>query len=206
MTAAGYDPGWLRHRVTIETAETTPDGAGGASVAWTDLATLWAHIEPVKGEERVVADHLSGIVTHRVTLRWRDDITGGMRIAWRGRHLPRARRPRPGRKPPLPARQDGGGGTMSARDITASDLARVLGDVAARAAVDDAVKARAEALAATIDAAGDVDTQVTRAAPGDYRVTVSGPSLFAREFGGRDTPPDPVVAPAVDRLRQGKTP
>jgi SPP1 family predicted phage head-tail adaptor len=85
MTAALYDPGWLRHRVTVESAAGAADGAGGEAVTWDTLATLWAHIEPVNAGEKIVAGHLSGVVTHDVTFRWRDDIAGGMRIAYRGR-------------------------------------------------------------------------------------------------------------------------
>jgi SPP1 family predicted phage head-tail adaptor len=85
MTVLAYDPGWLAHRVTVESAAGTPDGAGGETVVWDTLATVWARIEPIGAGEKIVAGHLSGIVTHLVTLRWRDDIAGGMRIAYRGR-------------------------------------------------------------------------------------------------------------------------
>jgi SPP1 family predicted phage head-tail adaptor len=85
MMAALYDPGWLRHRVTVESAAGAPDGAGGETVTWDTLATLWAHIEPATAVEKIVAGHLSGVVTHEVTFRWRDDIAGGMRIVFRGR-------------------------------------------------------------------------------------------------------------------------
>lgn len=82
-----YDPGWLRHRVTVEAAVATPDGAGGETLAWSTFATLWARIEPAAGNERVVAGHLAGIVTHAVTVRWRDDIDGRMRVVYRGRRF-----------------------------------------------------------------------------------------------------------------------
>lgn len=85
MSALAYDPGWLRHRVTVESAAGTADGAGGETVAWDALATLWARIEPAEAGEEIVAGHLSGVVTHRLTFRWRSDLAGGMRIAWRGR-------------------------------------------------------------------------------------------------------------------------
>jgi SPP1 family predicted phage head-tail adaptor len=82
-----HDPGWLRHRVTVESAAGAPDGAGGEAVTWDTLATLWARIEPAAAAEKIVAGHLSGVVTHVVTFRWRDDLAGGMRIAYRDRHL-----------------------------------------------------------------------------------------------------------------------
>ena len=83
--AADYDPGWLRHRVRVESGASAPDSAGGETVLWDTLATLWAHIEPTSSDERIVVGHLSGVVTHLVTFRFRDDLAGGMRVAYRGR-------------------------------------------------------------------------------------------------------------------------
>jgi SPP1 family predicted phage head-tail adaptor len=87
VKAATHDPGWLRHRVTIEVATETGDDAGGASRSWATFATLWARIEPVSAGEKTIAAHLAGVVTHKVTLRWRDDLTASMRIGYRGRHF-----------------------------------------------------------------------------------------------------------------------
>jgi SPP1 family predicted phage head-tail adaptor len=85
VTAALHDPGWLRHRVTVESAAGSPDGAGGEAVTWDTVATLWARVEPVAAAEKIVAGHLSGVVTHTITFRWRGDLAGGMRVAYRGR-------------------------------------------------------------------------------------------------------------------------
>lgn len=85
MSAATFDPGWLRHRVTLESAAGTPDGAGGETLAWDTVATLWAHIEPAGAREEIVGGHLAGVVTHDITFRWRDDIAGGMRVTYRDR-------------------------------------------------------------------------------------------------------------------------
>jgi SPP1 family predicted phage head-tail adaptor len=82
-----YDPGWLRHRVAFEAATETPDEAGGASLAWATIATLWAAIEPLSAREQAVADHRAGVVTHRIVIRWRTGIEGGMRAVYRGRYF-----------------------------------------------------------------------------------------------------------------------
>jgi SPP1 family predicted phage head-tail adaptor len=87
VKAAVHDPGWLRHRVTIEVATGTGDEAGGESRTFATFAAVWARIEPVKADEKTIAAHLAGVVTHRATLRWRDDLTASMRIAYRGRHF-----------------------------------------------------------------------------------------------------------------------
>ena len=85
MSRAGFDPGRLRHRVTVESAAGAAEGAGGETVTWDTLATVWAAIEPARVNERIEAGHLSGVVTHVITMRHRDDIAGGMRIVHQGR-------------------------------------------------------------------------------------------------------------------------
>lgn len=83
----GLDPGKLSCRVTLERPIRSADGAGGATVAWEEIATLWAAIEPVAAGEIFGADRLSTRITHRITIRFREDVEGGMRIVHRGRLL-----------------------------------------------------------------------------------------------------------------------
>lgn len=85
MSPVLFDPGWLRHRVVIEAPVSTPDGAGGETVTWQILATTWAQIEPVAAREDMAGGRLTGVVTHAITMRFRDDVTGGMRVLFRGR-------------------------------------------------------------------------------------------------------------------------
>ena len=85
MSAADYDPGWLRHRVTVESAAGASDDAGGRTITWDTVATLWAHIEPTGVDEKAVGGAFAGVITHEITFRWREDISGGMRVSYRGR-------------------------------------------------------------------------------------------------------------------------
>ena len=57
------------------------DGAGGETVSWETLATLWARIEPLSGAERLMAERLEAAVTHRVTIRFREGVTHEMRFS-----------------------------------------------------------------------------------------------------------------------------
>ena len=81
-----YDPygaaaiGALRHRLAVELATDTDDGAGGTMRAWQAAGSVWAMIEPIHGDARVIAQAPEQLVTHRVTLRFRDDIGGGHRF------------------------------------------------------------------------------------------------------------------------------
>jgi SPP1 family predicted phage head-tail adaptor len=72
--------GTLTERLTLETPVRTPDGGGGASVAWQPVADLWANVRPISGEERLMHDQLTARLTHAVWLRWRAGITPAMRF------------------------------------------------------------------------------------------------------------------------------
>lgn len=86
MTAA-IDPGRLRHRLTIEKPDGDPDGAGGTVVTWTTVATVWGAVEPLKATEADTGGRLATVATHRVVIRQRDDVSGGMRVLHRDRVL-----------------------------------------------------------------------------------------------------------------------
>jgi SPP1 family predicted phage head-tail adaptor len=77
---SGVGIGALRHRVTLETPVRSADGGGGATVAWTAVAELWASIVPMRGVETVVADQLAGQVSHAITVRHRAGLVPAMRF------------------------------------------------------------------------------------------------------------------------------
>ena len=72
--------GKLRNRVTIQQEGKTSDGQGGYSLGWTALDTVWCRITPIRGEERIQAGGLESSVTHRARIRYRSDVTAGMRL------------------------------------------------------------------------------------------------------------------------------
>ncbi len=76
--------GTLRKQVTIQAEQSTSDGAGGYALAWSAVATVWAEITPVGGHKLYAFGHLEGRVTHKITLRWRGDLTltSAMRIVY----------------------------------------------------------------------------------------------------------------------------
>lgn len=72
--------GRLRHRLTLEAADRTPDGGGGASEAWTTVAEVWAEVTPTSGTETVDADALTGRISHEIVFRYRPDVAPVMRL------------------------------------------------------------------------------------------------------------------------------
>lgn len=77
-------PGKIDQMVTIQTYQTTSDGAGGTIVTWEDLASVWAAVASEAGRESIEegrTNAASGVV---FTIRNRSDVNATMRIIWEG--------------------------------------------------------------------------------------------------------------------------
>lgn len=74
------DPGLLNVRLVLERPVETADGQGGVTTGFSALATLWARIEPRAAKADEAAGALQVAVTHRIWLRRRADLAGGMRL------------------------------------------------------------------------------------------------------------------------------
>lgn len=79
--------GHLRHQITFQSAVATPDAGGGEALAWSDGPTVWARITALSGQEIVRASQLAARTRYRLTIRYRDDVTSAMRIAFAGHVL-----------------------------------------------------------------------------------------------------------------------
>lgn len=77
--------GELRHRVVLQTLSNAPDSQGGVASTWSDLATVWALVEPTKSYERFFADRLEFRRTHTCIIRHRTDVTTTMRLSFDSR-------------------------------------------------------------------------------------------------------------------------
>jgi SPP1 family predicted phage head-tail adaptor len=74
------DAGALNHEMTLEEPVETPDGAGGFTTDWTVLATIWARLEPLDPAREAWAGRDAAEQTHRITIRFRNDVKQGMRL------------------------------------------------------------------------------------------------------------------------------
>ncbi|BCJ86455.1 phage head closure protein [Effusibacillus dendaii] len=72
--------GLLRNRVTIQKLTQTDDGMGGYTEGWGVVATVYASVHPLKGRELFDAQQVREHMTHRVTIRYRVDVTPDMRV------------------------------------------------------------------------------------------------------------------------------
>ena len=68
-------------RFVLELPLETPDGFGGVIRTYAAGPQLWGALEMVHQAERERAGSREQAVTHRVRLRWRDGVTGAMRLS-----------------------------------------------------------------------------------------------------------------------------
>ena len=78
----------LRHSVEIQAENATVDAGGGLGDPWaipTVIATVRMCIEPLRGSERVRAMQLESPVSHKMTMRYRSDVTARNRLLFDSR-------------------------------------------------------------------------------------------------------------------------
>ncbi|MDW5314483.1 phage head closure protein [Rhizobium sp. PL01] len=80
MGAVILDPGQFSERLDLEMRADARDGHGGIVPGFAPVTSLWARIEPVAAGEEERADAEVFTVTHRIWIRFREDIAAGMRF------------------------------------------------------------------------------------------------------------------------------
>lgn len=81
MATLFINPGALRTKLSLEESQPTADGLGGFAETWVETATVYGRIEPIIARDEFGADQTLESVTHRITVRWRDDLKSGMRFS-----------------------------------------------------------------------------------------------------------------------------
>lgn len=77
----GVNPGLLRHRVDVQERTDHNDSFGTPIPSWSAIGIgIKANVEPLIGRELFQARQLYAEVTHRITLRYLDEITAKHRI------------------------------------------------------------------------------------------------------------------------------
>ena len=75
----------LTERITLQTPALTDDGFGGKSISWTDVATVFAEVQPIYTNwlEPEVAGRPEARAGYRIIIRTRTDMRADMRIRWK---------------------------------------------------------------------------------------------------------------------------
>jgi SPP1 family predicted phage head-tail adaptor len=69
------NPGSLNRRLTLEAPVESADGTGGVVRSFETVATLWAEVTPISAARAIEAKRAGARVTHRIGIRFADDIT-----------------------------------------------------------------------------------------------------------------------------------
>lgn len=85
MNLGTLQVGELSHRLTLQFEERSEDGYGGHIPVWNDVGQVWASVQPISGQEALVARQLQDTVTHKVRMRWRPNVRAAMRLKWGAR-------------------------------------------------------------------------------------------------------------------------
>lgn len=83
------DAGKLRHRITFQRFDGQRDAYGdplkGEDAHWSDVASMWAAVNPVSGREFLAVEQSQSELTHKVSCRYRGGLDTAMRIISRER-------------------------------------------------------------------------------------------------------------------------
>lgn len=80
-----FDPGAFSARLDLMAPTFTSDGQGGATESWSEVAKLWARVEPVSIAFDEEANGEVVRLTHEIWMRMRSDLAPGMRLTRGGR-------------------------------------------------------------------------------------------------------------------------
>ncbi|MCA3068117.1 MAG: phage head closure protein [Rhodocyclaceae bacterium] len=81
--------GKLDKRVSIQQQSSTRDDLNQKVDTWTTLnnGAVWASVQPLRASEAISYDAKQMLLTHRVTIRFRSDVTPDMRLLFGSRIL-----------------------------------------------------------------------------------------------------------------------
>lgn len=74
--------GELRQRITIQSKTVVQNSFGEEDITWTDLATVWAAVEPLRGREFLDGRMITAEITTRIRIRKMDGISPEMRVVF----------------------------------------------------------------------------------------------------------------------------
>jgi SPP1 family predicted phage head-tail adaptor len=72
--------GRLRHRVVIQDYTESQNTYGEATKNWTDYATVWAAVEPIKGREFWQSQQVNAEIDVKITMRYITGVKPKMRV------------------------------------------------------------------------------------------------------------------------------
>ena len=79
-------PGKLDKIITFQSKSASTGDYGGQAFTWADFATVWAHVQPLKGRELIAAKAAQSETDVRVYIRYLAGLNTSMRIVYNGKN------------------------------------------------------------------------------------------------------------------------
>ena len=76
--------GELTERITLQQNVPTRDEFGAEVPHWSDVATVWAKVIAMSGNEGIAQAAAVVTVAYQITLRYRGDVTSALRVLYEG--------------------------------------------------------------------------------------------------------------------------
>jgi len=88
MKCCDITAGMMRHNAAIQQYTDVADGGGGSARTWSNvIASQLGFLKPISGNERLHADQLEAVVTHKFLTRYTATIVPKMRLVYGGRNF-----------------------------------------------------------------------------------------------------------------------
>jgi len=81
------NPGDLRYQIQIQSKTKAQDSFGAETETWSTVATVFAAVDPLRGQEYLEARRLQADIDVRFRIRYRAGITPAMRVLHDGRYF-----------------------------------------------------------------------------------------------------------------------
>jgi len=72
----------LRNRVTIQEKTVTQNTYGEEVITWSDVATVWGAVEPIRGDEFIAMRREGAELTTRIVIRYRSGVVTENRVTF----------------------------------------------------------------------------------------------------------------------------
>ncbi|MBI3419259.1 MAG: phage head closure protein [Proteobacteria bacterium] len=79
--------GEFREKLSLQEETRVADTGGGASLSWSEVASVWGAVEPLSGHENIQGEGLSSVQLYKILLRYRGELGVSMRVVWDSRVL-----------------------------------------------------------------------------------------------------------------------
>ena len=77
----------MKHRIVIQEPIEISDDGGGVTIEWSDIVTLWAHIEPSNNSDSIFFEKQENIQYYNITTRYVSSIKSGYKILFAGKQM-----------------------------------------------------------------------------------------------------------------------